>query len=751
MNIKKSSLTIFFPCYNDAHSIGQLVKEAFEIAPALTSDFEIIVINDGSTDSSGAVLHRLQKNYPDLKIITHPQNLGYGAALRSGFAAATKDLVFYTDGDGQYNVSELPILLQLMGPDVDFVNGIKMSRSDATYRIVIGNLYSFITRWFFQLPITDVDCDFRLIRRSLLQKLKLTANSGHICPELVKTAQRAGASFREVSVHHYERAHGRSQFFHLKHLSTTFSGLTGLWARLILFHRFRFPRFSPKLYHFLFALIILIALTLRLLPILGNNFYFTMDQANDALHVREILVGRHLPLLGPETSIFGLYAGPLWYYFIAIGFLLFQGHPFGGVFMLILLNVLLTAIIIRRVSREISPLAGLAIGAILQTSWAFYDLSRYAFNPFPNFFLIVVGIFWLTDFLRGNGGKYILAAIPFGLFFHTDLAPAIPANIFYVGLGLISLWRRRLPLRRFLAAVLVLLFFLTPHILSEFTTNFSQTHTLVKELQNPEGIFNNFQLRHISNRFSIIISRSLYRQQPEIGVLGFVLVLILFFRKIHTHKVNPFVKHFIILSLSLFFLSWIFFTTNLGWRDWHTAFLSPLIFLGFLLALTEIPTLLGAILITVSIYSHLAIFISRYQQNFRPTSDASLLVNETAAIDWVYQKSASAGFSSYAYLPSVFDYPYQYLFWWHGLSKYGYLPCEYSSFPGDPLTYLPDSRSYRVPTRTCPGNLRFLIIEPDKNTTNFNQWFAAISQNTALLEESKIGLITVQKRLILQK
>jgi len=651
--MNRPSLTIFFPCYNDSHTIGRLVKEAFRVASSLTSDFEIIVINDGSIDSSSAVLHRLQKIYPSLKVVTHLQNLGYGAALRSGFAAATKDLVFYTDGDGQYDVSEIPILLQLMTPDVDFVNGIKMSRRDVTYRIIIGNLYSFITRWFFRLPITDVDCDFRLIRRPLLQKLKLTANSGHICPELVKTAQRAHASFREVSVHHYERVHGKSQFFHLKHLYTTFSGLVSLWARLILFHRFRFQHFSPKLYHFLFALIILIALTLRLLPAFGNNFYFTMDQANDALHVREILVGRHFPLLGAETSIFGLYAGPLWYYFIAIGFLLFQGHPFGGIFMLILLNVFLTAIIIRRVSREISPLAGLVIGAVLLTSWGFYNLSRYAFNPFPNFFLAVVGIFWLTDFLRGNWGKYILAAIPFGLFFHTDLAPAIPANIFYVGLGIISLLRHKLSLRRFATAILILLFFLTPHILSEFTTNFSQTQILVKELQNPEGVFNSFQLRHISSRFSIIISRSLYRQVPEIGILSFVLVLILFFRKIHAHKVNPFVKHFIILSLSLFFLTWLFFITNLGWRDWHTAFLSPLIFLTILLTLTEIPTFLGALLLAVSIYSHLSIFINRYQQNFRPTSDPSLLVNEIAAINWVYQKSASAGFSSYSYLPSL--------------------------------------------------------------------------------------------------
>lgn len=746
----KPSLTIFFPCYNDASSIGQLVKDAFKIAPILTSNFEVIVINDGSTDESATVLGRLQKTYPALKVITHPRNLGYGAALRSGFAAASKDLVFYTDGDGQYSVGELPILFQLMTADVDFVNGIKMTRRDATYRVFIGNLYSFITRWFFRLPITDVDCDFRLIRRPLLQKLKLTATSGHICPELVKTAQRAHASFREVSVHHFERAHGESQFFHLKHLYTTFSGLISLWAQLILFHRHQTPKPSLGLYRLLLILILAAAFIVRVIPPLKNNFYFTMDQANDAIHVREMLMHHKFPLLGPETSIFGLYAGPLWYYFIAIGYLLFHAHPYGGIFMLTFLNIFTLFLIIRRISKELSPTGGLLIGAALLTSWWFYDLSRYAFNPFPNFFLSIIGIFWLTDFLRGQTNKYILAAIPFGLFFHTDLAPALPANILYIGLGLVSLFRHKLPLRYFLCALLILLLSFTPHIVSEFSTGFSQTHTIIKEFRDPGGVFSGSQVHQISRRFTLIVSRSLYRQIPEIGALGFVVVLIFFFRKLHSKKTNPFTKYFIIISLSLFVVSWIFFITNLGWRDWQSAFLSPLIFLSILLALTEIPILLGIILVFLSVYSHLNTFVRRYQQNLRPTTDASLLVNEIAAVDWVYQKSLGLGFSNYSYLPSIFDYPYQYIFWWHGLPKYGYLPCEYSSFPSAPLTYLPNPHNYRTPTRNCPSNIRFLIIEPDKNTTTRNQWIEAITQNTALLEETQLGQITIQKRQILK-
>ena len=105
--------------------------------------------------------------------MTHETNRGYGGALRSGFEHATKELVFYTDGDGQYDVGEIPILLMLLTDDTHFVNGMKMTRQDPTHRVFIGNLHRFVTRWSFWLPINDVDCDFRLIRRSILQKISL--------------------------------------------------------------------------------------------------------------------------------------------------------------------------------------------------------------------------------------------------------------------------------------------------------------------------------------------------------------------------------------------------------------------------------------------------------------------------------------------------------------------------------------------------------------------------------------------------
>jgi glycosyltransferase involved in cell wall biosynthesis len=229
----RPSISAFFPCYNDESTIAGLVREADAQLRCATDDYEIIVVNDGSRDRSAAVLAELAQQMPRLRVVTHPVNRGYGGALRSGFAAATKDLVFYTDGDGQYDVKEIPLMLALLVDDTDFVNGMKMSRSDAAYRVFIGNLHKFVTRWAFWLPIDDVDCDYRLIRRSLLDRIELRSNSGSICVELVKRAERAGARFRQVSVRHYSRQFGRSQFFRPGRILRTYADLARMWIALM--------------------------------------------------------------------------------------------------------------------------------------------------------------------------------------------------------------------------------------------------------------------------------------------------------------------------------------------------------------------------------------------------------------------------------------------------------------------------------------------------------------------------------------
>ena len=180
MSSSKLSISAFFPCYNDEKSIGKMVDDTTLTLKSLTPNFEVIVIDDGSSDNSRKILKKLAQKNKSLKLVFHEKNKGYGGALRSGFAKASKDLVFYTDGDGQYDPTELSLLVTLMTDNVNFINGIKMGRGDAADRVFFGNLHKFLTRWAFWLPIYDTDCDFRLIRRSLLQKFVLTQNSGSI-------------------------------------------------------------------------------------------------------------------------------------------------------------------------------------------------------------------------------------------------------------------------------------------------------------------------------------------------------------------------------------------------------------------------------------------------------------------------------------------------------------------------------------------------------------------------------------------
>ena len=234
----KQGISVFFPCYNDVHTIGGLVDDAVFVLKKLTRKYEVIVIDDGSSDGSQQVLRDLEVKYPEVvRPIFHKKNLGYGGALKDGFKNARYELVFYTDGDGQYDVRELPVLFGLMTPDVNFVNGIKMERQDFAYRVIIGNFYALCMRWAFLLPIYDVDCDFRLIRKTLLGKLTLRSNSGSICVELVKKAEKAGARFRQVSVHHFPRQYGTSQFFRLDKLLSTFRELIALWWKVMVEER----------------------------------------------------------------------------------------------------------------------------------------------------------------------------------------------------------------------------------------------------------------------------------------------------------------------------------------------------------------------------------------------------------------------------------------------------------------------------------------------------------------------------------
>ncbi len=232
--MRPKSISAFFPAYNDAGTIPTMIIRVLQTLPEVTDDYEVVVINDGSTDDTGRVLDELARLYsPWVRVIHHRRPSGYGGVLRAGFAAAQKEWIFYTDGDAQYDARELADLARALTDGVDMVQGYKIKRRDPFHRVLIGLAYQYFVKFLFSLCIRDVDCDFRLMRRAIFDRIRLESTTGTITFEMVRKIQDAGYRIAEVPVHHWYRQYGQSQFFNFPRVARTLIALIGWWWRLV--------------------------------------------------------------------------------------------------------------------------------------------------------------------------------------------------------------------------------------------------------------------------------------------------------------------------------------------------------------------------------------------------------------------------------------------------------------------------------------------------------------------------------------
>ncbi len=233
MKRKSGSISGFFPFLNDWGTIGSLVAGLDEALSQITNDYEILIIDDGSDESSKNILRSLKKKFKKLRIITHNKNRGYGGALKSGFKNARKEWVFYTDGDAQYDPREVKKLWEAKKKRSDVVNGYKIKRQDPFHRVILGKTYHYTVKLLLNVPIRDTDCDFRIIRRSIFEKVNLESDSGLICAEMIKKISDEGFKFQEVPVTHFWRTSGKSQFFNFRRTFRMGFGLLHIWYRLV--------------------------------------------------------------------------------------------------------------------------------------------------------------------------------------------------------------------------------------------------------------------------------------------------------------------------------------------------------------------------------------------------------------------------------------------------------------------------------------------------------------------------------------
>lgn len=227
----KESLSVFFPVFNEEENIKSVVESALELLPSITKCYEIIIVDDGSRDKTGQIADLLNRQYKEISVIHHFSNYGYGATLQTGFRAAKNDLIFFTDGDGQFNIKELSKLTVLI-ENADIVCGYRVKRADPLFRKINAGLYRLLLRVLFNLKITDINCAFKLFKQKVVQNLNFESKSALINAEILILAQKKGYAIKEVGVSHYPRVKGKQTGAKLPVILRTFAELLRLWRKL---------------------------------------------------------------------------------------------------------------------------------------------------------------------------------------------------------------------------------------------------------------------------------------------------------------------------------------------------------------------------------------------------------------------------------------------------------------------------------------------------------------------------------------
>jgi glycosyltransferase involved in cell wall biosynthesis len=223
-------LSVVVPCFNEEGNVGGVVAQATEVGRRLCRELEIVVVDDGSTDHTATVLSTLRREIPELKVVTHARNRGYGAAVRSGLDRAAMDYVFLTDGDGQFDLEELSLALRMLDQH-DVVAGYRARRRDGWWRSLWGRSWTALVNRFLGLRVRDANCAFKLVPRSLLRSSGLRSEGALISAELLLEAKRSELRIGQFAVSHYPRVAGRQTGASPRVIITAFRELFGLLLR----------------------------------------------------------------------------------------------------------------------------------------------------------------------------------------------------------------------------------------------------------------------------------------------------------------------------------------------------------------------------------------------------------------------------------------------------------------------------------------------------------------------------------------
>ena len=230
-SLPSASLSVVFPAFNEEANIKRTVESAREILPKLATEWEIIVVNDGSSDATQGICDDLANRHADVVAIHHPRNRGYGAALKSGILAARHDLIFFTDSDGQFDLQELAQLIRF-SDDYDIVMGYRAKRRDPLHRLINAWGWNLLVRFVLGLKVRDIDCAFKLFQRSVFDRIQIRSVGAMVNTEILAQATSFGMRMREIEVTHYPRHFGNPSGAKLRVIAKAFRELIRLWRQL---------------------------------------------------------------------------------------------------------------------------------------------------------------------------------------------------------------------------------------------------------------------------------------------------------------------------------------------------------------------------------------------------------------------------------------------------------------------------------------------------------------------------------------
>ncbi len=204
-----TSLSVFFPCYNEIESIPKLLEGASRFLPTITKKLQIILVDDGSTDGTKELAESMVQRYPNLLYVRHEKNAGYGQALKTGIESSVHDWVFWTDGDLQFDITQLEKFVKETEKS-DAIIGYRAHRADTFIRKVNGELYTRLINILFKLEVRDIDCAFKLIKRKQLENVSITTSSAFTSSEILIKLKKNGVRLSQLPVSHFPRKHGKS-------------------------------------------------------------------------------------------------------------------------------------------------------------------------------------------------------------------------------------------------------------------------------------------------------------------------------------------------------------------------------------------------------------------------------------------------------------------------------------------------------------------------------------------------------------